>query len=485
MTAADLDPSHCYAAVKAHDTRFDGVFFVGVTSTGVYCRPVCRVRTPLAKNCRFFAHAAAAEQAGFRPCLRCRPELAPGNAPSDAVSRLAQRAAIRIREGALQGDSLENLAAQMQVSSRQLRRAVEQEFGVSPIALAQTYRLLLAKQLLTETSLKVVDIAFASGYSSLRRFNDAFRRHYRLSPSDLRSQRGRQAAGEGVRLRLSYRPPLAWEALAGFLGSRSGGGLVSYDGERFTGSLRTRSAVGWFSARDVPGQHHLEVHIAPALVPQISQVVAQLRQLFDLDAHPQVVDAQLAGDPLLAPLVAATPGLRIPGTVDGFELALRAVLGQQVSVRAASTVFTRFVERFGEPLETPLPGIERLPPDATAIAAADVTELATLGLNRRRAETVWHLARLVAEGTFELHPGTDVERTRAQLLAIPGIGPWTTDYIAMRALGDPDAMPQSDLGLMRALGVDKPAGVHSAAQGWRPWRAYGAMHCWHCLASGG
>ena len=484
MNAATLDPNHCYQAIKAKDSRFDGVFFVGVSSTGVYCRPVCRVRTPRAANCTYYSNAASAEQAGFRPCLRCRPELAPGNSPNDAVKRLAHQAAARIKAGALVDSSLEQLAQSFNISDRQLRRAVEREFGVSPIALAQTYRLLLAKQLLTDTQLKIIDVAFASGYASVRRFNDAFRKQYRLSPSDLRNNKP-QHSDDGIGLHLSYRPPLAWPTLIYFLTSRSGCGLVHVDRDRFAATVRIGETVGWFWAEDLADRHYLKINLSQSLLPNLSQVMARLRHLFDLDAHPAAIAAQLNQHKLLKRLIKRTPGLRIPGTLDGFELALRAVLGQQVSVKAATTLFGRFVNAFGETIATPYPELNRLTPTASAVATVPVQDLINLGLTQRRAQTVHDLARGLADKKFQLLPNSDIVTIKNTLQSIPGIGPWTAEYIAMRALADPDAMPHSDLGLMKALAVDKPKAVLSATESWRPWRAYGAMHLWNSFNTGG
>lgn len=484
MNATALNHDHCYEAIKAKDSRFDGVFFVGVSTTGVYCRPVCRVRTPRAANCTFFSNAASAEQAGYRPCLRCRPELAPGNSPNDAVKRLAHQAAAQIKAGALIDSNLETLARSFNISDRQLRRAVESEFGVSPIALAQTHRLLLAKQLLTETNLKIIDVAFASGYASVRRFNDAFRKQYRLSPTDLRKNTERPN-GQSITLRLSYRPPFAWKTLIHFLSSRSSEGLIVVDGETFSSSLCIGENTGWFTVSNNEAQHCLQATIAQTLVPCLSQVIARLRHLFDLDANPIVIENTLRRSKILKPLIKRTPGLRIPGTLDGFELALRAILGQQVTVKAASTLFKRFVEAFGEEIETPIHNLNRLPPSAQTVAQASLQRIINLGLTQKRAETVQTVAREFANNTIELIPNSDFDSVKQTLQNIKGIGPWTADYIAMRALADPDALPASDLGLMKALKVEKPKDVIAATESWRPWRAYGAIHLWNSLSSGG
>lgn len=484
MNTHALSSKHYYEAIKAKDSRFDGVFFVGVKTTGVYCRPVCRVRTPLAQNCTYYTNAAAAEQAGFRPCLRCRPELAPGNSINDATKRLAQQAAMQIKSGALVDSSLEQLAQTFNVSDRQLRRAVESEFGVSPIALAQTYRLLLAKQLLTETPLKIIDVAFASGFASVRRFNDAFRKYYRLSPSDLRKNT-KSKIQDCIELRLSYRPPLAWETLITFLSSRSGEGIVKVEGDCFSATLQIDDVDGWVSITQDAQRHCLNATISLSLLPCLTKVIAKLRQLFDLDANPNIIDAALIEDKTLRPLIKATPGLRIPGTLNGFELTLRAILGQQVTVKAASTLFQRFVIKFGESIDTPIDQLNRLAPTPKKIASARLQTLINLGLTQARAETIKAVAKYFCINDGLLESPSDIDEVKNKLLAIKGIGPWTADYIAMRCLSDPDALPAADLGILRALDLKHPKAVIERTNSWRPWRAYGVMHLWNSLSMGG
>jgi len=483
-TPIHLDPRRCYAAMLAHDRRFDGVFFVGVSTTGIYCRPICRVRMPRADRCTFYPNAASAERAGFRPCLKCRPELAPGLAPMDALPRVAQRVAARIKAGALTDGTLEILAQEFDLSSRQLRRAVESEYGVSPIELALTYRLLLAKQLLTDTSLKIIDVAFASGFSSLRRFNDAFRKRYRLNPSSLRKRKV-DATDAGIVLRLGYRPPLAWMPLVQFLASRGATRIERLIGETYYRTVRIGNEIGWIAARPDIERHQVVVEVSPTLISVLTPLSAKLRQLFDLDASPETIESHLSTDTQLGKLLDSTPGLRVPGAIDAFEISLRAVLGQQISVKAATTVFGRFVERFGADVTTPIEGLHKLAPRAIDVAAATQEQLITLGLTRRRAATIQALAIAFAEGPLALRPSMTTSEVLKTLLEIPGIGPWTAHYIAMRVLGDPDALPHSDLGLMRALGVTQAKDVLTAAESWRPWRAYAALHLWHGLSTGG
>lgn len=458
-----LDAGQCYAALSARDARFDGVFFVGVSTTGVYCRPVCRVRRPRRDRCTFYAHAAQAEAAGYRPCLRCRPELSPGMAPVDSGRRVARLAAARIEAGALCEGDVEDLAAEFGLGGRQLRRVIEREYGVSPGQLAQTRRLLLAKQLLTDTRLKVVDVAFASGFSSVRQFNRVFRESYRMTPGALRARR--RGESDGIRLGLGYRPPLAWEQLTAFLIARGAPGFERLEGRRYIRRVWMGAHCGEIAAEPDEVRGVLHVDVAAELLPVLPELSMRLRRLFDLDADPEVICGHLARHRALAKRVAAAPGLRVPGTLDGFELALRAVLGQQISVKAATTLFTRLVEAFGRPT-------------AAAVASQSVERLMGIGLPRRRAETLRSLAVAVADGSVVLEPTRDPERARRALLALRGIGPWTADYIAMRALRDPDAFPNADLGLLRGLGVKRAADLHRHADRFRPYRAYAAMYLW-------
>jgi AraC family transcriptional regulator of adaptative response / DNA-3-methyladenine glycosylase II len=473
-----LDPDLCYRGLNARDSRFDGLFYVGVTSTRIYCRPICPTRVPRQGNCRFFANAASAEREGFRPCLRCRPELAPGGAPVDAVGRLAAAAVARIEAGALNEGSFDTLAAGLGISGRQLRRAVERHYGVAPVELAQTRRLLLAKQLLTETQLRIADVAFAAGFSSLRRFNHLFQTRYRLSPGALRRSLPQSAAADSIVLKLAYRPPLDWDGLLGFLVGRGAAGVEAADGSRYLRAVRIGGHAGWIAVQPAPKEHALQVEVAPTLLPVLTPLLARLRRLFDLDANPQAIAAHLSADERLRAAVERRPGLRVPGAFDGFELALRAVLGQQVTVKAATTIFGRFARAYGEPLPTPFPAVTCTGPRAAPIAAASAGEIAGLGMPGARARSVLALARAVCEGRVRLEPGADPEQARAALLELPGFGDWTAQYVAMRALRDPDAFPASDLGIYRALGVSKPREAIAAAEAWRPWRAYAVLHLW-------
>lgn len=477
----DLHPDICYAALSARDRRFDGVFYVGVSTTGIFCRPVCTARLPRQDRCTFYSNAAAAEAAGFRPCLRCRPELAPGTARVDAVSRVARMAFDRIEAGELTDRSLSDLAADLGVSARQLRRVVEQTYGVTPVQLAQTRRLLLAKQLIADTQLSMADIAFAAGFSSVRRFNHLFRHRYGLQPSAMRRGR-RQSDQQGLELRLGYRPPLDWAGLSGFLASRGAPAVEQVADGEYRRTVRLDERVGWLAARPAKGQRpELLLRVSESLVPALTPLLARARQLFDLDADPAPIDAQLRDDPLLGPCVASAPGLRIPGGLSGFEVALRAILGQQISVRAATTLYGRFAERFGTMIETPWPTLERTPPAAETVAEASLQSLIDLGLPARRAQTIQQVAQAVSQGQLRLDPSAAAQETMDALQAIPGIGPWTVQYLAMRVLGQPDAWPASDLGLMKAAGCSTPKALEQQAEVWRPWRSYAAMHLWQSL----
>ncbi|MDB4980799.1 MAG: DNA-O6-methylguanine--protein-cysteine S-methyltransferase, partial [Myxococcales bacterium] len=381
------------------------------------------------------------------------------------------------------GDGVEGLARALGVSARHLHRVVESAYGVSPLALAQTRRLLLAKQLLTDTSLKVIDVAFASGFGSVRQFNRQFRGSYRLNPLALR-QRARVdvAACEGVTLKLGFRPPLAWNALTAFLVGRAGTRTERLDGDRYLRTVRLGKHRGWIAARPLTDAL-LAVEISPSLLPVLPELRARLRRLFDLEANPGIIDGHLSQQRDLGALLRRTSGLRLPGALSGFEVALRAVLGQQVTVKAATTLYDRFVVTFGARVETPVPELNAAAPDANDVANATLQQVIDRGLTTKRAEAVRALARAVADGVVLLEPPVvDFVAVRAALRELPGIGPWTAEYVAMRALGDPDAFPSSDSGLLRALALGKPAALLTRADAWRPWRAYAALHLWHGLA---
>ena len=475
-----IDPASCYRALSTHDARFDGRFFVGVSSTRIYCRPVCRVRTPRADHCRYFQSAAAAEVAGYRPCLRCRPELAPGYASVDATERLAQAAVELIDGGVLEEGGLEHLAARLGVTSRHVRRIFERAFGVTPVEYAQTQRLLLAKRLLTDTTLPVTEVALASGFGSVRRFNALWKARYRMAPSRLRRASLPAGTPATMRFELAYRPPYDWNALLAFLAARAIDGVESVDASHYRRSVaiehRGQRHVGWIDAAPAARRAAIVVDVAPSLSRVVPQVLARARHAFDLTCHPDDVAAALG------PLAARAPGLRVPGTVDGFELAVRAIVGQQVSVRAARTLLGRIAARFGDVLAPAAGGVERVFPTAARMTAVTPAELSELGVLPARARSIIALAAAAAQGNLDLRAGADVDAVRAALKAIPGIGPWTTEYIAMRALGWPDAFVAGDLVVLRALGETRPARAIARSEAWRPWRAYAVMHLWRNAA---
>jgi AraC family transcriptional regulator, regulatory protein of adaptative response / DNA-3-methyladenine glycosylase II len=479
-----LDATTCWGAVAARDRRFDGRFFVGVLTTGIYCRPICPARTPRRDRCRFFARAAEAEREGFRACFRCRPELAPGGGPVDAVPRLVSAAAARIEAGFLNERSVDDLAATLGVTSRHLRRAVAAELGVSPVDMAQSRRMALAKQLLHDTALPLSQVAFAAGFASLRRFNALFRERFGRSPSALRRAHGDAAAPASLVLRLDFRPPLDWEAMLRFLAPRCTPGVERVDGLAYRRTARLGTRAGWLSVTLDPARPALRAEVSLSLAGALMQLVAGLRGMFDLDGRPDVVAAALRRDPLLAPSVRRRPGLRVPGAFDGFDAAVRVVVGQQVSVAAATTLGGRIAAALGDPVETPHAGLERLFATPEAIAAAGEERIARLGMPGARARTLVALARAVVEDGLELHRGADPAVTRARLLELPGVGPWTAEVIAMRALGAPDAFPAGDLGVLRALGVASAREAEARAEAWRPWRAHATMHLWSTLARG-
>ena len=485
-TPAWLD-EQAYRAISGRDPRFDGRLFVGVLSTGIYCRPSCPARTPRPENCRYYSAAAAAVAAGFRACRRCRPDSLPGSRDWDARGDLAARALRAIADGAVDTDGVRGLAATMHVSPRHLNRVLLAEVGASPLALARTRRAQLGRMLLDQTTLSMVDVAFAAGFGSLRQFNDVMRGEFGAPPSALRRGpaigRGAREAPDAAELTLHLRHNLPYDAASWFahVAGRAIPGLERVtDGLTVTRLLAAPSGPARVTiSLDVPGT--ILARLALADLADLAGVVARLRRWLDLDADPRLVDDVLGADPLLAPLVAARPGLRVVGTTDPFELAVRAVLGQQVSVAGARTLAGRLVAQYGTPAYDGL----RVFPDASVLAAAGPERLREIGLTGSRASTLARLAAAVAGG-LSLEPVADRAEVRKELLALAGIGPWTADYIALRGLGDPDVFPAGDLVLRKALaelpgGVGRPVDVATAtarAAAWSPWRGYAAQHLW-------
>ena len=443
---------------------------------------MCTAKTPKAANCRFFDSAEAAEKASFRPCLRCRPELAPGNAPVDDAHRIASLIAHRIDEGMLDdGGGLETIAARFGWSSRQIRRMLDRELGVSPIELVMTRRLLLAKQLLTETALPIIDVAYASGFASVRRFNDAFSKRYGMPPSRFRDATDKAAVAtttESFTIQLAYRPPFDWSAMMSFLGARAMKGVESVEDDIYRRTIRLGKHTGWITVRHALPKRVLLVELTHSLTPALPALLGRLRHLFDLSARPDIIGAHLARDPLLAASVARNPGLRVPGAFDGFELVTRAILGQQISVKAATTLAGRFAGTFGEPIDTPHPGLTHLTPAPGRIRAANPEELTALGITGARARSIVALAEEIETGRLTLDAGASPGPTIERLTALPGIGPWTAHYIAMRALRWPDAFPKEDIAVRNALGGVTAAQAEAMSEAWRPWRSYATLHLW-------
>jgi AraC family transcriptional regulator, regulatory protein of adaptative response / DNA-3-methyladenine glycosylase II len=528
-TEVEVNPSHdalaCYQALKAHDARFDGRFFVGVSSTRIYCRPVCRVKIPKFENCRFFDHAAVAESAGYRPCMRCRPELAPQHLPwssQDASRTLALQAARWLDEPLAWGESspsITRLAAHLGVSDRHVRRLFEAQFGVSPLQYLQTRRLLTAKQLLTDTDMPTSHIAHASGFGSVRRFSDAFLTHYRLNPSALRKI-GKSAGSPAKTasnttaltsgwpcstVKLSYRPPYNVTWMLAFFNKRQLDSTENIGGNITTEFIATQATntpakwtfsyqfndklyAGWLSVEFHPTQPTLTLKVSDSLRPVLPQVIRQVRALLDLDADPMAINSVLAtafGND------ETTAGIRVPGCLNGFELAVRAILGQQVTVAAGRTFTQRVVNAFGSTVETPFPELTRLFPTPQVLAAASGEALGSLGIVKQRQAAIVALARAVASKELALHPGVDIDATMAQLRALPGVGDWTAQYIAMRALRWPDAFVAGDVALHKAMGLlnlepklsptKAAATALEASQAWRPWRSYAVMRAWTSL----
>jgi AraC family transcriptional regulator, regulatory protein of adaptative response / DNA-3-methyladenine glycosylase II len=460
-------------AVTSRDPRFDGVFYVGISTTGIYCRPVCPARISYPERRRFFPSAAAAEQEGYRPCLRCRPELAPGLAVCDAVPRSAWAAAMRIAAGALNGSSVAELAQELGIGERHLRRAMERELGVSPVELAQTYRLLMAKRLLTDTDLPVTRVAFASGFQSLRRFNSVFQERYRLSPSMLRQRRRPKLVsaapdlpGDWIRLTLGYRAPLAWEALLHRIAPDTPPGIGSREGPRYGRTVALEGCRGVIFVAADPKASQINVDLSASLLPALMPLLARLRHLLDLDAEPALIDAHLEQEGL-ADLVAQRPGLRLPGAFDGFEVAARELLG--------TDLLGRVTRELGETFDSGIESLDRL--GLTPYRVAEAGRFMThLGVPARRAEALASLAQAVADGAVRLEPGSEVPATLEALTRIPGSGARSTMAIVMRALHWPDAFWAADPELQRTVGVRTTEALHRIAERWRPWRGYAAAH---------
>jgi AraC family transcriptional regulator, regulatory protein of adaptative response / DNA-3-methyladenine glycosylase II len=516
-----LDSATCRRARLARDARFDGRFFVAVRTTGVYCRPVCPAVPPAERNVTYFSTAAAAAEAGYRACLRCRPECAPGTPAWAGASTTVVRALRLIGDGTVDLESVDELAARLGVGGRHLRRLFVEHLGASPVAVVQVGRLLSAKRLIDETDLPLTTVAMSAGYRSVRRFNAAFLESYGRSPRQLReasrsrAARSAAAAGGVYAFQLRFRPPFDWEAMLAFLAPRATAGVEVVDGHRYARSIEVDGQAGLLDVTP-SGDHAMQLTVAVPVPARLLGVVSRVRRMFDLDADPMAVSQALAADPLLRPLIRRRPGLRVPGAWDGYELGVRAILGQQVSVAAATTLAGRLVTMFGRPVPG-LATVERpaarlrtvtadprstrtertraegesghrevrqpthlFPPAATLADAA----VERIGIPAARGRAIQSFARAVADGRVSFDADTDRREFRERLLALPGIGEWTAEYIALRALGDPDAFPSSDLGLLKATGASSAGKLNRHAEAWRPWRGYAALHLWTASTSG-
>lgn len=475
-----------YAAFKSKDGRFDGRFFVGITSTGIYCRPVCRARMPKEDNCVFYSTAAEAEKAGFRPCLICRPELAPGMSAADAQTALAGRAVRYLGENCTSGESLEALAANLGYTGRHLRRVFLEEYHVSPVEYIQTCRLLLAKALLTDTNLPVTRVAMAAGFGSLRRFNDLFQKKYRLSPTCFRRQAGTKEAKNGaVTVALGYRPPYEWERLLRFLAMRAIPGVEAVSAGEYRRIVRAadkngNALFGWIRVGNCPAKNLLTVAMSESLLPALPRLLGRVRDLFDLYCDPDVVSESLTAMNDVKPGVFIR-GLRVPGCMDPFELCVRAVLGQQITVKAAGTLAGKIAAAFGTPVDA---GADMpryafpAPADILALDAPVEEAFGALGVIASRSRAIYALAQRFAAREIDWELCAEPEAEMKKLTQIKGIGPWTATYIAMRAMKWTDALPETDLGIRKALEGRTPREILALSEAWKPWRSYATMALW-------
>lgn len=478
-----------YAAYKAKDTRFDGRFFIGIATTGIYCRPVCKARQPKPENCTFYHTAAEAEQAGYRPCLLCRPELAPGSSIADATVNLAYRAARLLEENCGSGLSLDELAGRLGCTDRHLRRVFAAEYNVSPVQYLQTCRLLLAKNLLTDTNLSVLDVAMTAGFGSLRRFNDLFKKRYNLSPTALRKRVSEEKRHDSdVTLALGYRPPYLWEDMLCFLAGRAISGVDMVKNGEYLRTVHIVTAeekhiYGWMRVGHKPQKNALTVTVSETLLPVLPQVLARVRNLFDLYCNPDVVYEALQVMNNIRPGLCVL-GTRLPGCFDAFEMAVRAVLGQQITVKAASTLAARIVKNYGTPVQTGIEGLTHVFPSLEKILALDgpiENHLGPLGVIAARARTIYELAQALQQGEINFDLSAQPEEEIKKLMAIRGIGRWTAQYIAMRAMGWPDAFLETDVGIKKALPYYTPKELLTMAEAWRPWRGYATVNLWNTL----
>lgn len=486
--AFNLDKTACYAALKAHDSRFDGHFFIGVSSTGIYCRPICRVKLPKEENCSFFLSAPAAEAAGYRPCRRCRPELAPGLSLADSTSHIAQKAAMMMEENCLADMRIADLAAMLGVTDRHLRRAFSAQFGVSPVQYLQTRRLLLAKCLLADTGLSIMKVALYAGFGSIRRFNDLFNKYYRGTPSTFRSSEGAMAENKvTITLALGYRPPYAWDELVEFLADRAVPGVELVKDGVYSRTVSIRNGneryLGWISVANKLKNNSLSVTMCCSLLPVLPKILAKIRRLFDLNCDPVAIYNKLSALNELTPGL-CVPGLRLPGCFDPFEMSVRAILGQQITVKAARTLAMRFAHAFGGTITTPFEELQYTFPASEAILGLEPPiedKLGLLGITGARARSIFALAEAIETGVLHFTSEADPQAELEKLLKLPGFGPWTVQYIGMRAFSWPDAFPHTDYGVKKALAHLTEKEILAKSQEWKPWRSYAALNLWNSL----
>ena len=471
-----LDWQVCSRARLSRDARFDGKFFIAVLTSGVYCRPICPARTAKEKNCRYFPTAAAAAEAGFRPCLRCRPECSPGTPAWLGTPNTVSRALRLISESGLDDGGVEVLAERLGVGSRHLRRLFLQHLGATPLAVAQTRRLHFAKKLIDETKLPMSQIAVAAGFGCVRRFNAGIHKVYHRTPTQIRRLAGKMPTQSGNQylFHLNFRPPYHWQGMLDFLAPRATPGVEKVEASTYSRTISVGKFAGNFEVSLDESRDALQVRIEFADPPSLFYIVERIRAMFDLNADWASIAKTLRSDPVMSASVQADPGIRVPGCWNGFELAVRAILGQQVTVCGATSLAGRIAATFGKNFHGPQ-GLTHLFPSPETLATANLT---SVGLTTARAETIRVLARAVSTGRINFEGVVDSEEFLQRLCEIPGIGHWTAQYVAMRALGEPNAFPSSDLGLMRALSLTSARDVERRAEPWRPWRAYAAMYLW-------
>jgi AraC family transcriptional regulator, regulatory protein of adaptative response / DNA-3-methyladenine glycosylase II len=480
-----LDDEQCYRAAQSRDSRFDGCFFTAVKTTGIYCRPSCPAMTPKRHNVEFFITAAAAQQHGYRACKRCRPDASPGSPEWNVRADVVGRAMRLIADGLVDREGVGGLATRLNYSERQINRVLTAELGAGPLALARAQRAQTARTLIETTSMPITQIAFAAGFASVRQFNDTVREVFASSPTTLRGSRHPSAGAGTLSLRLPYRAPLDSESIFGFLGTRAVPGIETWDGATYRRSLRLNhgnAVVALSPGASAPGPNAVMCTLYLDNVADAQAAVQRCRRMLDLDADPDTVEAHFAEDPILAPLVRKRPGLRSPGHPDGVELLTRAVLGQQVSVKGARTLAARIVAAIGEPLSTPVEGVTHTFPSAEALARCVPSDFA---MPTARGRALINACEQLADGRIVIDAGSDREEISRQLEALPGIGPWTASYVALRALGDPDVFLPTDIGVrnaLRALGLDStPKAAARLSESWGPWRSYALHHLWSTL----